>query len=293
MPCFLLLLFALLLSFAPDVQAALWEGLVFCGRTLIPALFPFLVLCDLLCVYRAQAFVLPRRLRQLLWRFGLPDATPLLLGWLCGFPTGAKCVYSLFCDGILNKEQAERLLPLCTACSPAFLCVGIGHALFGQMRVGVLLLIGQTVSALLCGLLFSKQEGTTEEKRPSTARLPSLLDALPPAITDSARTMLSLCATVLFFSALCAPLSLLPPPIGGVLCGILELTAGVRAVSALPFAVTAALLGFFCGFGGLCVAMQVRTVSGGALSLRLYLWAKLLQGILCAILCGVGAWLFF
>jgi hypothetical protein len=110
--------------------------------------------------------------------------------------------------------------------------------------------------------------------------------------------MLSLCGTILFFSAVCAclwhVLSLcgLPSSLCALLCGLCELTGGLRLLSPTT-PLSFASVGFLCGFGGLCVALQVRSATGGALSLRSYFLHKLLQGFFCGVICLVAAPLFF
>jgi hypothetical protein len=114
------------------------------------------------------------------------------------------------------------------------------------------------------------------------------------AVQSSAISMLTVCAYVVFFSALGGTVNLAlehfhaPALLKASVFGFLELSSGVSAASALPNTVASALLcAFAAGWGGISVHCQMLSVcSGSGIRLRSYLFAKIAQGLLSALLFG-------
>ena len=88
--------FCLLLLLKNSELAILYlnRGLLLCARSIVPSLFPFLVLSELF-INGGFASHLPTVLTKPVERlFSLPakGCIAVLLGLLCGFPMGAKCI---------------------------------------------------------------------------------------------------------------------------------------------------------------------------------------------------------
>jgi hypothetical protein len=99
---------------------------------------------------------------------------------------------------------------------------------------------------------------------------------------------------VVFFSALAGALGGIfqalhtPPILQALTLGLLELSGGVSQIAALfePH-VALPLCAFAAGWSGISVHCQVLSVcEGRSFSFRNYFLAKLLQGLLCALICG-------
>ena len=104
--------------------------------------------------------------------------------------------------------------------------------------------------------------------------------------------MLQVFSFVLFFSCISACLLHvlarfpLPDTVRILLCGIPELTVGIHtAVSSLPAYTAFRLTAFFSGFAGLCVCLQLFSVSENhSPPILPYLFSKLMQGTLSLLL---------
>ena len=110
---FLTLCLTLLVLCRPnDTAEAVRTALSLCAKTVIPSLFPFMVISELIAslgIARWAGKIFSKPFHAL---FGIngSGASALILGILCGFPIGAKCAVSLYGSGQLSKEQTERLL---------------------------------------------------------------------------------------------------------------------------------------------------------------------------------------
>lgn len=301
----LVLLSAIALTDAAAVARGAKSGLHLCGTLLIPALFPFLFLSNLLLVAGALA---PRGGRLSHWlarRLGISQAGvgAVLLGLLGGYPTGAYSVAALYTKGKLSKQEAQHLLRFCNNSGPAFFVGAVGLNCLGSAVAGLRLYLLHALSALLLGLAYAPQH--TKFVSPTNApqeTVPAFSAAFSEAVTKSLRAMLQICALVILFSALfsllCAHgvlqiLCCVPAALGvdaalsnALLCGMLELSSGIAAVQgALPFAPAYIVCAVLCSFGGLCVYLQSAALCGAAeLELRGYLTSKLLHGLLAGVL---------
>lgn len=292
---FLLLCAVGLLVWSQPVSAAVHQSVTVCTQMLLPALFPFLVLSNLLIgsgALRRFSVRLEPLTRTL---FGLPGcfAAPILLGAVGGYPMGAKTVAALYRSGGCTREDALRALSFCNNGGPAFFIGALGAGLLCDSVLGARLYLAHLLAALPIGLLYPrskhsvKQINCTGKSADSSMSLSSFLGA----VTDGFGAFLNLCAFVLLFSVLICLLrqlpgfSVLPQGWQGLLCGLLELTsgAGLLCRAALPSGVLCAALSFLCGWGGLSVQLQTLSLLGEVgLSGRRCLWCKLLQGVLAA-----------
>jgi hypothetical protein len=252
------------------------DGIELCIKSVIPSLFPF--------------FVLSAMLTSSLWGAGwlqhigrlirMPSGSESLLitGFLGGYPVGAQNIAVAYQQGQLSKKQAEQLLGFCNNAGPSFL-FGIVAAKFTQWWAAPALWTIHIFAALLTCLLFS-------DSYDSTAALADReVVPLSKALQQSLRVMATVCGWVVLFRILIAFISrwLFPYLSKNVtvwVIGILELANGCCSLDAisdpqLRFVTASVLL----ALGGICVAMQTRSVAGD-LSLKTYYIGKLTQGMI-------------
>lgn len=297
------LLFALaLLRYPQQAAQAVRDGAMLCLQTVVPALFPFFVLCSLL-ISLGFAGLLARPMERLMRPlFGLPGscASAVILGFLGGYPVGARTVRQIYEQGGCSRREAESLLSFCNNAGPGFFLGVVGVGVFGSVRVGLTLWGIHIFSALLAGLLLcrrSKIAGHFPVRRPAPQPFAT---ALTQAVTSSLTALLGVCGFVIFFctllelvdaSGLLRQLCVAAQGVSG--CsphnaaafwkGLLELTAGVTSLSPQreSFVLAAGLL----GFGGLSVHGQTAAVLGSCpLSMERYALGKLLQALFSVLL---------
>ena len=261
------------------LRIAATEALSLCAHSVIPALFPFLVVSSLLVSLGFGAWAAPLFSNLMTPLFHLPGqaGSALLIGLVAGYPLGARTAADLYQHGQLSRDEAERLLYFCNNSNPVFLINVLGLGVFHDIRVGLYLWLIHIAAALLTGLLFrGKGHFAREIPRPFASQ-PSFPSAFVAAVRDSAAAMLSICAFVTLFYTVTAPLSALRRPLGPLLVGCLELFSLTPCLSA--DAISFVLAAGCSGFGGLSVMCQTASVlDGTGLSLRPCLLGKLIQG---------------
>ncbi len=272
------------------------RGLTLCARTVIPSLFPFMVISELLVQSGAGEAMGRLFARPMRYLFGLSGAgsTAVFLGSLCGFPVGAKTAVALYDRGVISRRECEHLLTFCNCPGSAFLISGVGVSLFGNRRLGTALyfcVLGCSFGiGLVARFLMGRRERGEHPHYPSGLH-PGGAEMFTSAVSSAATGMLTVCAYVVFFSTLSGTLAELARAVGGMephlfalLCGFLEMSGGIGAASTLPNGETALIFAAaMAGWSGLSVHCQIASLCGGrGLSLRPYLLAKTAGGVLAA-----------
>ena len=282
----------LFLAEAGFVRAAAAEALSLCARSVIPALFPFLVVSSLLLSLGLGELLSPMLagLMEPLFRVDGVGSSALLLGLVGGYPIGAKTAADLYRGGRLSRPEAERLLAFCNNSNPVFLISVLGVGVFGSVRAGVWLWLIHLLSALLTGLLFRNHGGPARRQAGGTAAFQavSLSAAFVAAVRESLSGMLSVCAFVTFFYVLARPLASLGGWLGPVLVGLTELFSLTPLLRPDRFGFI--LASAMAGWGGLSVLYQTAAVlEGSGLRLQSCAAGKAVQGLLAGLLAALLA----
>ena len=300
--CLLFLLIfslALLLRRADVAANCMREGLSLCTRAIVPSLFPFMVLSELLVASGAGEWLSTPIARPLGKLLGLSRAgcCAVVLGMLCGFPVGARCAILSYQNGGLTRKECERTLACSSIPSSAFLISTVGTTLWKDAKFGTRLYLSAILSALLSGIfLYALQKRRDKGQKSNRAYLPSNIrfevGMLPSSIKNATLNTLLVCAYVVFFSTLTGTVGLIlgrfraDETTHAILASLLELSGGVSAASALadrPFALV--LTGAAVGWSGISVHCQILSLCDGLeLSTRPYLIAKLLQAVMCPLI---------
>jgi sporulation integral membrane protein YlbJ len=282
------------LADAADVRTSMEEALSLCARSVIPSLFPFMVVSSLLLSLGFGEWLSPWFAGWFdpLFRINGAGSSAFLLGLIGGYPIGAKTAAELYQEHLVTREEAERLLAFCNNSNPVFLISVLGVGIFGSVRTGIWLWLIHLGSALLTGLLFRSRGG-----RPSTRqRLPTppafhtvkLSSAFVSAVKSSLSGILSVCAFVIFFYTLAHPMAHLGRYAGPLLVGLTELFSLTPLLESTRFGFIAAA--GITGWGGLSVLCQTAAVlDGSGLSPRICFWGKAVQGLLSAALAALLA----
>ena len=272
------------LADAGDVRADTKDALVLCARSVIPSLFPFLVISSLLLSLGFGQLTAPwlAGLMEPLFRVPGAGSAALLLGLIGGYPIGAQTAAELYRDGLVTRAEAERLLAFCNNSNPVFLISVLGAGVFGSVRAGVWLWL----SALLTGLVFrgtGADARSSRAARPPAFRTTGLIPAFVGAVRSSVSGILSVCGFVLFFYVLAHPLAALGGKLAPCLVGITELFSLTPLLTADAFGFV--LAAGAAGWGGISVLCQTLAVlEGSGLRLRNCLLGKAAQGLFSLLL---------
>lgn len=207
--CFII---ALVLYSNTNFQAAK-DGLKLWANSVVPSLFPFFVATEILCntnlVYIAGKYL--RKPIQKIFNVPGEGAIAIIMGIISGYPTGAKIVVNFRERNICLKEEGERLLAFTNNSGPLFIIGTVGISLFGDVRIGYILLISHILSSLIVGIIFrnwkkdkNKFYTNVVEKveKPKNVGLRDLGEILGTSIKKSIVTILNIGGFIVVFSVI-------------------------------------------------------------------------------------------
>lgn len=290
--------------YSDSISAFALSALRLCALSVIPSLFPFMVLS-----------ALASKIASHLTHKGSSKAAVILsvfLGALCGFPVGAASVAAMHKNSLIPKYDAEHLCALCNNAGPAFVIGVIGHGFWGSGRLGMMFYICQLISAgivfFIWRTMFCKARTDLIKNVPSVAQRHlsfiknrSSANAAERAarifctsVSESSVSVIQICGYIVFFKVICDTLHMFMPhsPVSEivytVIAAILEFTTGSASAAELGGALGIALCGFTIGFSGISViAQSTGILSKAGLSSIPLIVMKFLAGLLSAILSSV------
>lgn len=270
------------------------EGLNLWFTKMIPALLPFMILSGTLILTGLSVSFAALFAPVFRPVFQLSDSCIycLIIGFLCGFPMGARVCAQSYEKGRLSYREASLMLAFCNNIGPVYF-TGFVLPLF-PVKTPALVLFGMYGIPLLYGLFLRytlfRQIPFAKAVRPSfhaPAVLPGqLLSCLHESILSSLDGITTLGGYMIF----CNLLNLIPqllfadmPVLLQRLGPLLEITGGL---SRLPS--TDKLWAYIVlPFGGLsCIAQTYSCIKNTGLSLKEYIFHKTILTILTAAFYG-------
>lgn len=293
-------LFLLILIYPQVSFSYAAAGLTLWFERMVPTLFPFMILSTILirqnltgsfvrCIYP---------LFGRLYGIGKDAVYCLFLGFLCGFPMGARTIGELYKTKKISKREASLLLSFCNNIGPVYF-MGFVLPVTGctQKELLPIFLFGMYGIPLLYGLFvrisgfllpkespFVKNDKTAlpekESGEPFTQSLESAIDSGIHGITTLGAYMILCNLLNLFpfwiFSCMSADENML---ISNILNCLLEITGGIKRMGSAAPLCSLTLL----HLGGLSCLLQTKSmIQNTDLSLKTYFIHKMLQAVLTA-----------
>ena len=273
------------------------EGIALWAQCVLPALFPFMVVCALLA-NSGLAEKLSAPLARAGGVFKLPASAGIafLMSVSSGYPAGSRTVSQFYTSGMCGKEACRKLACLCSTSGPLFLIGTVGVNMFSSPGDGAKLFAAHIAAVAAVGLAISLcGRKLNPGNRPALTEKGS--DVLYESFYGSVSAALSAGAFIAFFYTAAAmiqdfyilyPVEKLLSVFAGeevaraVCTGLVEMTGGCAVLAkcggplALPFA------GFLVTFGGACVLLQqLSYLTKAGVRAAPFAAAKFAQGCLC------------
>ena len=234
-------------------------------KNLIPTLFPFFIISDILINYNFTSYI-PKIFKRICkFLFNITDnmIMILLLSIISGFPSNARNTRTLYDKGLINLDEANHILIFSHFSNPLFILTTVAIFFLNNKKVGIILLISHYLSNFLLGIMFRKYFNHNEEiKYDEKEVMADFGSVFIGAIKKSIDTILLICGIVTIFMLLSSIIintfnfniynSML-------IKGILEITIGIESLGKidLPMIYKSVIASSFLAFGGLSVHMQV------------------------------------
>ena len=319
LPFFFVLIAICLVVFSKTNLYAASNGLTLWATCVVPSLFPFFVITNLLSHTKVVSFtgkLLDKFMRPL---FNVPGigGFAFVMGLISGYPVGAKVVSDFRENNLVTKDEGERLLAFTNNSGPLFILSSVGISLFGDTKTGLLLLCTHILSCITVGIILGKFSNKTNKYCDYTSSKPitqntnitfkNLGEVLGNSINSAISTVLMIGGFVVIFSVIISILNsantlnflstFFKPLLAflgfdfdfakPLLSGIIEITNGVNSVANIhikSISQNIVICAFLLGFGGFSVLLQVFSIASKTdLSMKKYFVGKLLQGFLAAL----------
>ncbi len=317
-----------LLVFSKNNLPAVRNGLTLWATSVVPSLFPFFVATELLMRTNIVNF-LGRFFNRFMKPFFNVDGKGsfgFIMGLISGYPMGAKIACDFRKNNVCSKVECERLLSFTNNSGPLFIIGTVGISMFGNSTIGLLLFVTHILACLSVGFVFrfwkasyescDRYNGSNNSYDENVVTFSSLGEVMSESISNSIHTVLIIGGFVVIFSCvisilnasgLLASLSLILSPVFKAcnldvsfifpfVTGLLEITNGINQICAIRvknISVNIIFTAFLLGFGGISVLLQVWSIiSKSDLSIKPYVYGKLLHGVLAGFYTFLALYLF-
>lgn len=144
-----------MLVYPAEGTAAAMRGIVIWWDVLFPALFPFLVIAEMMLGLGLVHFIgmLLDPLMRPLFRVPGIGGFVMAMGFASGYPVAARLTSQLWDQKLVNREEGERLVAFATTSDPIFMIGAVSVGFFHDVRLAVVLASAHYGSAVLLGLL--------------------------------------------------------------------------------------------------------------------------------------------
>ena len=132
------------------------KGLLIWASSVLPSLFPFLLLTKVLIELNAFDF-LTNKLSKITYKlFKAPKISSyvFLLSILSGYPVGAKIICDLYEKGAISSKTATKLTTFCSTSGPLFILGTVGAKMFNNFVVGYIILISHIIGSVINGIIY-------------------------------------------------------------------------------------------------------------------------------------------
>lgn len=279
-----------------------------------PSLFPFILFTEITLktgiiseISKYLSFI-PK-----IFKVSSNCAMPILLGYLCGFPSGAKAIDTMLGNKQITRNDASILASFVNNCSPIFILTTVGISMMGNITIGIILLIAHFLSSLLIGIVYSRihytniiheknsfsisyVENSCKRGEKEIVFLPNMtkFEILQKSMLNTFITLGYILGFMVIFNLLadityaCISSSNLIKNtyILDILSGMFEVTRGVKSISHhAEYFNNILVASFLLGFSGLSVIFQIKSCFRNLnISVTRLITYKCLHGILSVII---------
>ncbi len=280
------LLIFLLFKFPDAIKSGITDGLSICFQTVIPSLFPFLVL---------SSYIVNSNILNPFYKFLSPitkvifkqpaNAVPvIILSMIGGFPIGLKMIKDLFKREEITENQAKRLCLFCMNSGPAFTITVVGANLLRSTLAGVIIYLSLCISSLIIGFL--SRFIFRDDVRQCRVKQYHITDlsTLSASVTSGINNILGICGWIVLF---CGFIECFNDLNSNYFLSVFVKTTVEVTKACIDFSGKIALpyLAFIIGFGGFCVHFQILDcLKECNLNYSHFLFSRVSNGCLSAII---------
>lgn len=310
----LFIFLALLIIYPKESIEATKEGINLWIFVVMPSLFPFFIISDLLISLK-----IPENIARLftptakfLFNTSGYGAYVFIMSIFTGYPSGAKITSDLIRENKITPMEGQKILTFSSTSGPLFIIGTVGAGMLGSRESGYIIFICHILGSIINGILFKfisrnsfYDSAITDNPHISNKKLKidnPVSDAIINSLYSSGliggyiilfSVIIKLLDKINIYSAITNTLkTFLPDKISSfpeiLLKTSLEISNGCKIISTLPynFEFKIILASFIIAFSGFSVIGQVSSIIGKTnINIKVYVLGKLSHGIISSLLC--------
>ncbi len=312
----------LIILFPSDIITSAKNGLLLWFNNVIPSLLPFIIGANILSMtgFINLIGVASEPITRKLFKISGYGAFALIMGFISGYPIGAKITASLYENNKITKSEAQKLIMFTNNSGPLFILGTVAVSMLNLPKAGTLIILSHYLSALTIGIAlrnYNSSEISLKRKTPNLKYTISQIKndyiknnmsigiILKQSVKDSMESILMIGGFIILFSVLSKMMEItevsifltkLMTPLFNTLnintdfifpiaTGMLEITNGCKNIASLPHNITTiAITAGIISWGGFSIhAQSMGFLSKLKIKAGLYILSKFIQGILSVI----------
>lgn len=294
----LLFFFIFIFIYSKEVSQSIIFSISLWKDNLLPSLFPFLLVSELLIEYGFIDLISSFLGKYMVIFFNLPKESSyaFFTSLFSGFPSGSKYVKDLLEKKLLTEEEANYLIMFTHYSNPLFIVSTIGILLLNDIKYGYIILFSHILSNILIAFIYKKKKKIynvyNKKELKEHANYLSMnnkifITVLISAIWKSFKILLNMLGIIMFFlmiTTIVNKLFYFPPLLKATISGLLEMTQGVNYISKLNLSINikSAIIGAMISFSGLSIHFQVKSIiETSKIKYKNFLIARITQSIIC------------
>ena len=273
----------ILITDGVHIKQSIISSIEMCMNIIIPSLFAFMAVSGIVVssgLYRLLSKPFSLFSRYIL---GMPSSlfSIFLISNIAGYPIGAKLLSDMYDKRCIDVTTAQVMQCCCFGAGPAFLCYVVGLELYGSTTIGLIIFLSCAISnaiiaAVVCRIADLK---VTSEK--SGIHFSS--EIITDSVLSAGKSLVGVCTLIVFFSTFLSALDhygllgMISHRVGikgadRFLRAMLDISnlSGLQSPSYAAIPVIAGV----CSFGGICVFMQIKTLTANRYSLKYFLLTR-------------------
>jgi len=291
------------------------EGVKLVIAAILPTIFPFSVICNLL-IYYDGIELYSKLLGPLICKplkLSKNCSFPLAASFICGYPLGAKYASEIYELNYIDRSEYERLLNIASNAGPIFILGSIAIAILNNIKFGYLLLIANYLSIIVIGLLTRRKSTSFKNRKvKNTFSNNSFGSNLKNAVENAVATTINVGSFVVIFSVIINIiksntlistafsfienlLNLSPGFLYNLFLGTMEFTNGAKLIadSEISIILKLSMISAILSFSGFSVIGQVSSITSHCNpNIKKYIFYKFLQGLISFVITFICATIF-
>ena len=282
--------FVIMLIFPRQTFEGASNGLLLWFQIVLPTLLPFIILSNLLIHTNAVTYIssIVKPFMKRLFRVSDYGCYAVFVGFLCGYPMGAKVVADLIQTKKISEEEGQYLLSFCNNTSTMFIISFIVMQNFKNESLLLGTLVILYLAPVMCSFLF-RRFYKCKVKMSSASTLDNAFyfnfQIFDSCIMNGFETITKVGGYIILFSVLFSICKTLPYT--EYVLPFLEITNGIHWISnnIQPLYITFPLVLTLTSFGGFCAIAQTNSmIQESKLSILPYIIQKLITALVTSLL---------